>query len=306
MSSERGPPLSFSLFETAENFRWTDRWKVRSLGASLCIKEILGLTLSFPPGKDARARPGLQSGRLRPAGEEPGVAGQVRPGRWAQPGPAGGGRALPLPVSPHSGKPQCSQPPPSRLGTWVPHHFYFPWPLPPCHSVPSPLLASFLSSWGPIRPFCGAAGETEAETARPAQAPELCLCPWHLSPITYLLLSLPLSLSPHTPSVPPSISAPTSSPQRTADSAQSSHLALPVPGPTCRLPGGVLRQCWPGSRILQLPPARPEPRAGPCQARPGLPLSQGNFREPQTRPTGLRSTPDRPSRLCAEAGMPGL
>lgn len=179
--TQRCPDCAHRLLPTAGNFRP----KSQVLCGLPCGSrgEILGLPLSFPvwrrteetpnlsfsPGKDSRAMPILQSGRLRqvegsPREEEPGRLlvpaetlrpGQVRWGRWARAWPccaSGGGDGAAscfstfwkAPAFPSSGSTSL---PASQL--WVPHHFSFLYPLP--LAAPQPLwLCSCLPSSHPF------------------------------------------------------------------------------------------------------------------------------------------------------------
>lgn len=155
--------------------------------------------------------------------------------------------------------------------------------------------------------------KTEARAAGPAQVTQAILCPLtSLSQSLSFFPSPPLSLSP---SLFVSLFKPLSrsldshlpSPNQACPTCFSHH-TVPVSWPTCHLPQGVFRWLWlAGCSSLGAILAWPEPLAGSCQARPRLPLSQGNFREQLTRPTGLslRSTPDRPYCLCLRLGHSG-
>ena len=255
------------------------------------------------------------------------MIGQVRRGRWAQPGPSSQrGQRLATscfstlwkaPAFPGHGAP----PPSLLLRAWVPHHFSFPHPLPPCPagwvptyptpplspsspsfpiSSPTPLFSLLLKSQsgpprvrkrklrqrqqGPTSHVCAPHPPASVSGHFPSFLPPLSLsvclrcCP-------HLCLRLSLALPPGAYSVQPS--------------------RLPVPGPPATCPevsSGAAGWRVPGPYGSLLPGLSPERDP---QAQAGLPLSQSHFREQQTCLTGLRSAPDRPSRLCTEPGTQG-
>lgn len=209
----------------------------------------------------------------------------MRRGRWALPGPSSQ-RGQRLATSCFStfwkapAFPGHGAPPPSLfLRAWVPHHFSFPHPLPPRlsrlgshlpHPSPLPLLPIFshpLShsplfspSRVPVRPPQGVEEETEAEAAR-SHKPRLCP-PRPLSLVTFLLFCrLSLCLSVCLCRCPHLYLRLSLALQPGAYSVQSSHHALPVPGPPATCPevsSGGAGWRFPGPYGSLLPGLSPE------------------------------------------------
>lgn len=227
-------------FPTAQSFGLTQGRVPGGGVAPLCHDEMWALPRGFP-----RQGPGARGG------------GQVS-GRWA------GGRAAPLPVSAHPGKPRRSRqwerppPPPAR----DPPHFSFRRHFPRPHPLPRPSRAPLFLP-GPSRPlpWCrrGNRGRGPARRAAPSRPPA----------------SLPLSPRCSLPDLPSPCTGPAALPEPSPPCAVTTPPRNP--GPTCRWSRAVLGRRWPArSGALRLPRL---PRAGSCQVRPGLPLRQESFRE---------------------------
>lgn len=234
---------------------------------------------------------------------------------------------MPLPVSPHSGKPQRSRAaerllPPRSSGpgslTTSPFCTRFPpaqWSVPGSLSPPLPasspfpisspaLLFSLLLETQSAPPGCRtenrgskvpramsvSPGLRSLSVFPPPPPPSLSLDRCPLVP-RFVPTSVPGSTSPpaHTEPTPPcpATTPPLCPPDTCPEASSVTGVGWRFPGPYSSLPPGLT-----GSWIL------------PGSVR--LPLSRGHFWEPQTCPTGLRSAPDRASRLSAGPGTPGL
>lgn len=214
-------------------------------------------------------------------------------------------------------------PPPSPLlRARVPHHFSFLHPLPPSPVVgsrlplpSSPRLLSFshLFSGSPFfSPPGDPVGASRVQNRKPRQQGPTSHVRVPRPPVTFRLSSAPtpsLSLDrcPLVPRfVPTSVPGSTSPPAHTEPTPPCPATTPPLcPPDTCPEASSVTGVGWrfPGP-YSSLPPGLTGSWILPGSVR--LPLSRGHFWEPQTCPTGLRSAPDRASRLSAGPGTPGL